>query len=156
MRLIRIGSIGTRPWVMSWQKAVPSREAGEALPFKGRVGWGWLSRQPEQSAWQNRSVTEIHPHPDLPLEGEGAKRSCVVIGCRGTIVLIELARQLQRGGVAVAGGQRLEVDRPQRRFLHDVQQAFLGQLENGQERDHNRSEERGVGKAGVSTWRSRW
>src|SRR3546814_6665659 len=71
MRLIRIGSIGTRPWVMSWQKAVPSREAGEALPFKGRVGWGWLSRQPEQSAWQNRSVTEIHPHPDLPLEGEG-------------------------------------------------------------------------------------
>src|SRR3546814_7792592 len=43
-------------------------------------------------AWQNRSVTEIHPHPSLPLEGEGAKRSCVVIGCRGTIVLIELAR----------------------------------------------------------------
>src|SRR3546814_12942806 len=115
MRLIRIGSIGTRPWVMSWQKAVPSREAGEALPFKGRVGWGWLSRQPEQSAWQNRSVTEIHPHPDLPLEGEGAKRSCVVIGSRGTIVLIELARQLQRGGVARSDERRVGKERVSKR-----------------------------------------
>src|SRR3546814_6667936 len=92
MRLIRIGSIGTRSWVMSWQKAVPSREAGEALPFKGRR------------------------YKSPPLQGEGEQPSRVVIG-RGrvrTIVLVELARQLQRRGVAVAGGQRLEVDRPQR------------------------------------------
>src|SRR3546814_19538012 len=86
-------------------------------------------------AWQNRSVTEIHPHPSLPLEGEGAKRSCVVIGCRGTIVLIELARQLQRGGVAVACGQRLEVDRSQRGLLHDPKQALdrkrVGEGERG-------------------------
>src|SRR3546814_1640450 len=64
-------------------------------------------------------------------------RSDVCSSDLGTIVLIELARQLQRGGVAVACGQRLEVDRSQRRFLHDVQQALLGPFETGQERDHH-------------------
>src|SRR3546814_18158891 len=74
-----------------------------------------------------------------PLQGEGEQTSRVVIG-RGrvrTIVLVELARQLQRRGVAVAGGQRLEVDRPQRCFLHDLQQALLGQFQARQERDQH-------------------
>src|SRR3546814_13526690 len=99
-------------------------------------------------AWQNSYVKKTHPHPSLPLEGEGekrglplegegTKRSGVVIGCRGTIVLVELARQLQRGGVAVAGGQRLQVDRSQRGFLHDLQPAFLAQLKDRQESDNH-------------------
>src|SRR3546814_14003954 len=84
-----------------------------------------------------------------PLQGEGEQPSRVVIG-RGrvrTIVLVELARQLQRRGVAVAGGQRLEVDRPQRCFLHDPQQAFIDQFQD-------RSEERREGKEWGSTCRS--
>src|SRR3546814_5857853 len=83
------------------------------LQGEGWVGMGFPSAQ--VAARENCGVTETHPHPDLPLEGEGEGRSRIVVGRRRTIVLIELARQLQRGGVAVACGQRLEVDRPQRR-----------------------------------------
>jgi hypothetical protein len=36
-----------------------------SLPFKGRVGWGWVSSAESM-------CHETHPHPSLPLEGEGA------------------------------------------------------------------------------------
>src|SRR3546814_5163534 len=73
------------------------------------------------AARENCGVTETHPHPDLPLEGEGEGRSRIVVGRRRTIVLIELARQLQRGGVAVACGQRLEVDRRSEEHTSELQ-----------------------------------
>jgi hypothetical protein len=41
------------------------------------------------------------------------------------------------GGFAFTGGQRLDVDRRQRRFLHDLEQLFLRQLEDGQEGHHH-------------------
>src|SRR5690606_15878427 len=41
------------------------------------------------------------------------------------------------GRLAGGGGQRLDVDRRQRRLLHHLDQLFLGPLEDGQEGDHH-------------------
>src|SRR5690606_8395357 len=127
MRLIRIGSIGTRSWVNGWKRS--------GSPFlRGREGCGG-SRLPA-AAWQKRRAGKTRPRPGLHLEGEGNAPSCIVVRRIRAIVPVELARKLQRGGVAFAGGQRLEVDRPQRDFLDDLHQAFLGEFEDGQEGDH--------------------
>src|SRR5690349_12726007 len=61
-----------------------------------------------------------------------------VVGCGivGGVGVVEFAAQVERR-VAVAGRQRLHVDRRQRRFLHDVEQVFLRQLQDGEEgHDH--------------------
>src|SRR5690606_21130853 len=139
MRLIRIGSIGIRSWVIVRKRlnATLQGGGGKSPPLQGEgwVGMGFPSAQ--AVVWQNCCVRKTHRHPDLPVEGEGERRSRIVIGRSRAFVIIELARQLQRRGVAVAGGQRLEVDRPECGFLHHLQQALLGQLEDGQERDHD-------------------
>src|SRR3546814_20228249 len=98
------------------------------LQGEGWVGMGFPSAQ--VAARENCGVTETHPHPDLPLDGEGEGRSRIVVGRRRTIVLIELARQLQRGSVAVACGQRLELNRPQRRSLTAEERKSYSQGKN--------------------------
>jgi len=46
-------------------------QALKALPFKGRVGWGWCSVAAHIGQWRANWEHQHHPHPGPPLEGEG-------------------------------------------------------------------------------------
>src|SRR5690606_2473751 len=66
--------------------------------------------------------------------GDSVRRA--VVG-DGVVVFVELAGELQRRPVLAGQGQRLDVDRRQRRLLHHVEQTLLGQLEDREEgHDH--------------------